>query len=111
MPQSTLRRPEAHYGAYGAYGADFFFFFSRPHPGKKARRGGISVAWHGTIFVVRNWCRPSAVGFLSLAMDEAAKELARQLARRQTIAELLVPARAAVEADKEANKGVRSCRA
>ena len=39
-------------------------------------------------------------------MDEAAKELARQLARRQRIAELLVPARAAVEDDKEANKGV-----
>jgi len=41
-------------------------------------------------------------GSLSLAMDEAAKELARQLASRQTIAELLVPARAAIEADNGA---------
>ena len=36
MPQSTLRRPTAPYGAYGACGADFFFSFSRPHPEKKA---------------------------------------------------------------------------
>ena len=32
MPQSTLRRPTAPDGAYGACGAGFFFFFSRPHP-------------------------------------------------------------------------------
>ena len=30
VPQSTLRRPTAPYGAYGACGADFFFSFSRP---------------------------------------------------------------------------------
>jgi len=45
MPQSTLRRPTAPEGVYGACGAGFFFFFSRPHYEKKAGGGGICTAW------------------------------------------------------------------
>ena len=73
--------------------------------------GGICTEWAAPTSRPEVGAIRTTEGSLSLAMDEAAKELARQLARRQTIAELLVPARAAVEADKEANKGVRSCRA
>ena len=38
-------------------------------------------------------------------MDIAQKKLDEVIARRVKIAELLIPARAAVEADKEATKG------
>jgi len=41
------------------------------------------------------------------ATDEAQKALDAAVERRKEIAELLVPARAAVEADREANKGIR----
>ena len=40
-------------------------------------------------------------------MDIAQKKLDEVIARRVKIAELLIPARAAVEADKEATKGIR----
>ena len=40
-------------------------------------------------------------------MDIAQKKLDAAVARRVKIAELLIPARAAVEADKEATKGIR----
>ena len=42
-----------------------------------------------------------------VAMSEAQKALDAAIARRNKIAELLIPARAAVEADKEANQGIR----
>lgn len=41
------------------------------------------------------------------AMDIAQQKLDAAVARRVKIAELLIPARAAVEADKEATKGIR----
>ena len=51
MPQSTLRRPTAPDGAYGACGAGFFFFFSRSHPEKKA-----AFPAHFSYHTRAGWC-------------------------------------------------------
>ena len=107
MTQSTLRRPTAPDGAHGACGAGFFFFFSRPHPEKIAAGGGICVAWDGTSFEPRNWCRPIGRG-CSLAGHGLGRRRARCPAGTSPRDRRVARDRAAaVEADKQATAGIK----